>query len=71
MLNPLQPNDLVRIVSPSGVIDPSFIEGAAKVLSSWGLRVQEGSYCREKYGRFAGTETQRVSDLQQALDDPD
>ena len=71
MLNPLQPNDLVRIVSPSGVIDPSFIEGAAKVLSSWGLRVQEGSYCREKYGRFAGTETQRVADLQQALDDPD
>ncbi len=71
MLNPLQPNDLVRIVSPSGVIDPSFIEGAAKVLSSWGLRVQEGSYCREKYGRFAGTEAQRIADLQQALDDPD
>ena len=71
MLNPLQPNDLVRIVSPSGVIAPSFIEGAAKVLSSWGLRVQEGSYCREKYGRFAGTEAQRIADLQQALDDPD
>lgn len=71
MLNPLQPNDLVRIVSPSGVIDPSFIEGAAKVLSSWGLRVQEGSYCREKYGRFAGTEAQRIADLQHALVDPD
>lgn len=71
MLNPLQPNDLVRIVSPSGVIDPSFIEGAAKVLSSWGLQVQEGACCREKYGRFAGTEAQRIADLQQALDDPD
>jgi len=71
MLNPLQPNDLVRIVSPSGVIDPSFIEDAAKVLTSWGLRVQEGSYCREKYGRFAGAEAQRIADLQHALDDPE
>lgn len=71
MLNPLQTNDLVRIVSPSGVIEPSFVEGASKVLSSWGLRVREGSYSREKYGRFAGTEAQRIADLQQALDDPD
>lgn len=71
MLNPLQTNDLVRIVSPSGVIEPSFVEGASKVLSSWGLRVREGSYSREKFGRFAGTEAQRIADLQQALDDPD
>ncbi|MDD2997237.1 MAG: LD-carboxypeptidase [Paludibacter sp.] len=71
MLNPLQPNDLVRIVSPSGVIDPVFIDGAKNTLSSWGLRVQEGAYCREKYGRFAGTEAQRIADLQQALDDPE
>jgi muramoyltetrapeptide carboxypeptidase len=69
MQNPLQLNDLVRIVSPSGVIDPAFIDGAAKVLSSWGLQVREGAYCRESYGRFAGTEEQRIADLQQALDD--
>lgn len=71
MLNPLQPNDLVRIISPSGVIDPVYIDGAKNTLSSWGLRVQEGAYCREKYGRFAGTEAQRIADLQQALDDPE
>ena len=71
MLNPLQPNDLVRIISPSGVIDPGYIDGAKNTLSSWGLRVQEGSYCRKKYGRFAGAEAQRIADLQQALDDPD
>lgn len=71
MPTPLQPTSLVRIVSPSGVIDVDYIDGAKKVLLSWGFRVDEGLYCRERYGRFAGTEAQRLTDLQQALDDPD
>ncbi|MBN2767459.1 MAG: LD-carboxypeptidase [Paludibacteraceae bacterium] len=69
MLTPLQPNDLVRIVSPSGVIEAAYIDGAKNTLSSWGLQVIEGEYCRQSYGRFAGTQAQRISDLQQALDD--
>jgi len=66
----LKPNDQIRIVSPSGNIEPKYIVGAKKTLSSWGLNVTEGKFARTKYGRFAGTEEQRIADLQEALDDP-
>lgn len=61
----------IRIVSPSGVIDPVWIDGAKAVLESWGLEAVEGRFAREEYGRFAGTTDHRVADLQEALDDPD
>lgn len=66
----LKLSDQIRIISPSGVINPEYIDGATKVLSSWGLNVSEGLYTRTEYGRFAGTPEQRIADLQQALDDP-
>jgi len=66
----LQPNDEIRIISPSGVISPEHIDGAKKTLSSWGLQVTEGQHARSEYGRFAGTKEQRATDLQQAFDDP-
>lgn len=66
----LKPNDQIRIVSPSGSIEPKYIVGAKKTLSSWGLNATEGKFARTKYGRFAGTEAQRIADLQEALDDP-
>ena len=66
----LMPNDQIRIVSPSGNIEPKYIVGAKKTLSSWELNVTEGKFARTKYGRFAGTEAQRIADLQEALDDP-
>ena len=71
-MNPpfLKPNDQIRIVSPSGSIHPELIDGAAKVLTSWGLQVTEGTFARSEYGRFAGTKEQRIAVLQEALDDP-
>ena len=66
----LKSNDQIRIVSPSGNIEPKYIVGAKKTLSSWGLNATEGEFARTKYGRFAGTEAQRIADLQEALDDP-
>jgi muramoyltetrapeptide carboxypeptidase len=66
----LRAGDNIHIVSPSGAIQPGFIDGATKLLSSWGLKVTEGKYARTEYGRFAGTKDERTADLQQALDDP-
>ncbi len=66
----LRPNDQIRIISPSGVIDSAFLDAAAHRISSWGLVVSEGKYAREEYGRFAGTKLQRIADLQDALNDP-
>jgi len=67
----LKPTDQIRIISPSGSINPDFIVGAKNTLSSWGLQVSEGDYARSEYGRFGGTQEQRITDLQQALNDPD
>lgn len=65
----LQPNDQIRFISPSGSINPEFIDGATKVLTKWGLQVTEGEFARNEYGRFAGTREQRIADLQDALND--
>ena len=65
----LNSGDQIRIVSPSGTINPDYIDGAKQVLENWGLCVTEGQFAREVYGRFAGTKEQRISDLQDALDD--
>lgn len=67
----LQPNDLIHIISPSGSVNAEFIDGAINVFTGWGLRVSEGEFARTEYGRFGGTTEQRMSDLQQALNDPD
>lgn len=66
----LQSNDEIRILTPSGAIDPAFIDGAKRVFASWGLNPTEGTFARNEYGRFGGTKEQRIADFQAALDDP-
>ena len=59
----------IRIVSPSGAIDPSYIDGAATRLRTWGYIVSEGAHARTRWGRFAGTDDERLADLNEALSD--
>lgn len=59
----------IRIISPSGVIDPLYIDQAAARLRSWGFDVSEGQYARCQAGRFAGTDEQRIADIVQAFND--
>lgn len=59
----------IRIVSPSGAIEPEYIKGAAERLLSLGFEVSEGRYSRNSHGRFAATDDERVQDLREALDD--
>lgn len=60
----------IRIISPSGVIDPSYIDGAMTRLRAWGYMVSEGTHARDTYGRFAGTDEDRLADIFDALNDP-
>ncbi len=60
----------IHILSPSGAIDPSYIDGAAARLRSWGFRVSEGEHARGCWGRFSGTDDERLADLTHALQDP-
>ena len=60
----------IRIISPSGVIDPAYIDGAALRLRAWGFEVSEGVHARDVWGRFAGTDEARLADITDALADP-
>lgn len=65
----LTEGDKIMIVSPSGKVDKKILESARKRLRSWGLDVVVGKHAKSSSGRFAGTQKQRVSDLQKAIDD--
>ena len=61
---------MIKIVSPSGAIDPEYIDRAAEVLRGWGYEVSESAHARGKVGRFAASDDDRVADLADALADP-
>ncbi|MDD2611166.1 MAG: LD-carboxypeptidase [Bacteroidales bacterium] len=67
----LKKGDCVRLISPAGAINPNFVNGAEACLASWGLNVLRGENVTKQEGRFSGSITQRLSDLQEALDDAD
>lgn len=70
MLPPfLNPDDLVVILSPSGAIDPQLIDSACQTITSWGLRVRVMPHAKDTYGSFAGKMSDRLRDLQDAIDD--
>jgi muramoyltetrapeptide carboxypeptidase len=63
--------DLVALVSPSGAIDPARTTAAVKSLEEWGLRVRVGDHANGRHGFFAGTDAERLADLNSALRDPE
>ena len=65
----LRCGDKVVILSPSGAIESALIDGAADVLRSWGLQVRIAHHAKGKFGRFSGTDSERLEDLQNAMDD--
>ncbi|MBO6005662.1 MAG: LD-carboxypeptidase [Paludibacteraceae bacterium] len=72
MLPPfLKAGDTVSIVSPSGAIDPQYIDGAVALLSQWGLKAKVMPHAKGKHGRYSGTAEERIADLQAAIDDPE
>lgn len=62
-------NDKAVIISPAGNIEAELIKGAASVLSKWGLLANVSPHAQSRAGRFSGTVEERLSDLQNALDD--
>lgn len=67
----LQTGDKALIVSPAGMIDPEYVQGASELLSSWGLIVEQSPVCLGQYGRFSASTEERLEDLQKAFDRED
>lgn len=60
----------VGIVSPAGAIGPQHIKRAKALLQSEGFGVEVAPHATARHHRFAGTDAQRLADLQAMLDDP-
>ena len=66
----LKKGDTVAIVAPASVFyKPELIDKAKDILKDWGLHPVLGTHLLTKHHHFAGTDSQRAEDLQNALND--
>jgi muramoyltetrapeptide carboxypeptidase len=65
----LKENDEVAIISPSYCIDEKILIEAQEFLERWGLKVHIGRNASKREGPFAGSDAERLSDLQEMTDD--
>jgi muramoyltetrapeptide carboxypeptidase len=65
----LKPGDEVAIISPSFAVDEKKVIAAIPLLEKWGLKVKLGKNAFKKSGQFAGTDEERLSDLQEMTND--
>jgi len=68
---PLKKGDYVAVTAIASLVSRDKIEPGIKILENWGLNVLRGAHLYDRYGSFAGTDTDRLYDLQQVLDDPE
>ncbi|MEL7002721.1 MAG: LD-carboxypeptidase [Bacteroidota bacterium] len=66
----LKSGDNVSIISPSRVIFEDQMIEAKRILKTWGLNVIEGCSLYSQSGYFAGTDDDRLIELQQVINDP-
>ena len=67
----LKSGDEVAIISPSWAIDEDKINQAVVFLEKQGLKVRTGKNILKRSGPFAGTDDERLYDLQRTADDRD
>lgn len=67
----IKPGSKIRIVSPAGKVDEKYVLPAVKWFTEQGYNVELGKHVFARHYQFAGTDKQRLSDLQTALDDPE
>lgn len=67
----LRPGDKVRFLSPASTPDREQVMRRAKILEGWGLRVDFGEHAFDKLAFLAGTDEDRLADLNAAIRDPE
>jgi len=68
----LEAGDTIAIVAPAGILKNKkhIITKAKNLAESWGLKVIIGKHVYDQNHHFAGTDLDRASDFQKALDNP-
>lgn len=68
----IRPGDTAAIVSPAGsLVGDVDIQAAVKSLQELGLKTKLGANVGSKWGYLGGRDSERVSDLHDAFEDPD
>ena len=67
----LKQGDTVAIIAPARKVSPKEIEPAVRVLQSWGLKVVLGKNIFGAYNQFSGTDSERASDFQSMVTNPE
>ena len=67
----LRDGDLVRLVSPASYPTQDLIDQNIHTLQSWGLRCETGQYVLDQHGYMAGTDANRLNDINTAFRDPE
>ncbi len=68
---PLRRGDWIGVVSPGAAVDELNLSAGVRVLEAAGFRVRVGASARKKQGYLAGTDAERVADLNAMLRDPE
>jgi muramoyltetrapeptide carboxypeptidase len=63
--------DKVALVAPASWMEPPAIDDTVAALESWGLRVDVGAHADDRHGFMAGTDEDRLADLNAAVRDPE
>lgn len=66
----LKVGDIIGITAPAGYITTEEIQPAVTLMESWGYKIKVGDTIGKRDFTFAGTDEERLKDLQQMLDDP-
>ena len=69
-ISPLAKGDTIAVVAPGKAIELEYIEYAIKKLTSFGYNVIIGKHVTGRFNYYSGTIEERLSDFQEALDDP-
>lgn len=65
----LRQGDTIGIMCPSGYMAFDKMTTCIETLQAWGLQVQLGTTTNSQFNYFSGTDEERLTDLQQMLDD--
>lgn len=68
--SPLRPTDRVAIVSPSGWVEPAYVEGAARWFRERGYEPAVAPHALCRFGTYSANAPVRCADLRDALLDP-
>lgn len=67
----LHPGDTIGVIAPaSRSIHPSAVTNGIRTLESFGFSTKPGRHIMNRHGYFAGTDEERLTDLQEMFEDP-